>query len=369
MLISAVATTDDEPRTFSNTLSDDDLLSLVLLILPVPSLIISRATSKRLRTFVLRSLHARHGKTAVETAIAELPVDEEDRKFHVRDLFVDEDTRELILAALGEGRAQAWAWESEDPKTRQWLAYTPEASSALDAAYASGEARCELQIGKASFTVDFAAGQQYNKQKASRPVRRPRIGAFETMLMDNMLHFIEDEQQEGLLGGGEPWAPEPGGPSLDEGRRLLDALERACGPSLQELHCAVCSLVRNRVTSMAQHLVKRRPKILRTRFSIEHPPLHHAVRNNAIGAMKWLIAEGEDVREVASNECGSDSVLAYAHDCGSGSATWLLEHHPECADVANPNAAHKTAVQLTRQAMEEAARADAEEDGEEDGEE
>ena len=373
---SVASTTDDEPRTFSNTLSDDDLLSLVLSFLPLPSLTHSRATSKRFRTFVLRSLYARHGKSAVEKAIADLPADEEECKFHVRDLFADEDTRELILAALGEGRAQAWAWESEDPKTRKWLPYTPEATAALDAAYAAGEARCELLIGKASFTVDFAAGQQYNKQKASRPVRRQRFGAFEEMLMESMLHFTGDEQQEGLLGvlgggelGGELWAPEPGsprgGPSLDEGRRLLDALERACGPSLQELHCAVCSLVRNRVTSMAQHLVKSRPETLRARFSIEHPPLHHAVRNNATAAMKWLIAEGQDVREVASHDCGSDSVLAYAHDCCSGSATWLLEHHPECADVANPNEAHRTAVQLTRQAMEEEARADAEEDGEE----
>ena len=141
---SVASTTDDEPRTFSNTLSDDDLLSLVLSFLPLPSLTHSRATSKRFRTFVLRSLYARHGKSAVEKAIADLPADEEERKFHVRDLFADEDTRELILAALGEGRAQAWAWESEDPKTRKWLPYTPEATAALDAAYAAGEARCEL---------------------------------------------------------------------------------------------------------------------------------------------------------------------------------------------------------------------------------
>ena len=124
---SVASTTDDEPRTFSNTLSDDDLLSLVLSFLPLPSLTHSRATSKRFRTFVLRSLYARHGKSAVENAIADFPAEQEERKFHVRDLFTDEDTRELILAVLGEGRAQAWAWESEDPKTRKWLPKLPPA--------------------------------------------------------------------------------------------------------------------------------------------------------------------------------------------------------------------------------------------------
>ena len=40
-----------------------------------------------------------------------------------------------------------------------------------------------------------------------------------------------------------------------------------------------------------------------------------------IGAVEWLLGAGQDVREIASSDCGGDTVLSYAFDCqGAGGA-------------------------------------------------
>ena len=67
-----------------------------------------------------------------------------------------------------------------------------------------------------------------------------------------MSHFMDDRPWS------RGWTEATDGPSLEEGRQLVDELVRVCAPSRDELHCAVNSLVRNNMLAMAQHLAGRR---------------------------------------------------------------------------------------------------------------
>jgi hypothetical protein len=128
-----------------------------------------------------------------------------------------------------------------------------------------------------------------------------------------------------------------------DGKRLVSALVRACEPSPDDLHSAVCSLVRNNCLAMAQHLVAEHGADLRLRPEFDEPPLFNAVRNCAYRSIDWLVNEmGQDVCEVANG--GDDTVLSYAHSCASGSDVWLLQHHPTCAEVVDAPSAHVEAV-------------------------
>lgn len=289
---------------------------------------------------------------AVNSVRAELMglTDASDCKYAMRDMFEQsEDKRRLVLDVLGDSE---WRWESQDPKSSAWVMYTVADSQKLDAAHAHGDKRCELSIGGAPFSVDFKAGQQYNKRKAARPVRRRRFADFGEFVgsPDLFIPFINDSDEEG---GRER---EDGVIPMEDGKRLLDALVHACGPSLEEMHYVVCALVRNNMLSMAQHLTSGRLDVLNFRSSLELPPLHHAVRNFARGAIIWLVSVGQDVKERAHADLGGDSVLSYAKDCSSGSDEWLLREYPECADVVDPPPKHVAAVnELRQQAAKRAA--------------
>ena len=133
-----------------------------------------------------------------------------------------------------------------------------------------------------------------------------------------------------------------------DAKRLVSALVLACEPSPDDLHSAVCSLVRNNCLAMAQHLVADHGADLRLRPEFDEPPLFNAVRNCAFKSIDWLVDEmQQDVCEVANG--GDDTVLSYAHACASGSDKWLLQHHPKCAEVLDPPRRHAEAVAaLTR---------------------
>ena len=91
-----------------------------------------------------------------------------------------------------------------------------------------------------------------------------------------------------------------GEPTVMDGKRLVSALLRACEPSPDDLHSAVCSLLRNNCLAMAQHLVAEHGADLRLRPEFDEPPLFNAVRNCAFKSIDWLVDEmGQDVCEVA----------------------------------------------------------------------
>ena len=137
--------------------------------------------------------------------------------------------------------------------------------------------------------------------------------------------------------------PNAGEPMVVDGKRLVSALVHACEPSADDLHSAVCSLVRNNCLAMAQHLVAVHGADLCLRPEFDEPPLYNAVRNCAFNSIDWLVNEmGQDVCEVANG--GNDTVLSYAHRCASGSDKWLLQHHPKCAEVVDAPSAHVKAV-------------------------
>ena len=134
-----------------------------------------------------------------------------------------------------------------------------------------------------------------------------------------------------------------------DGKRLVSALVRACGPSPDELHSAVCSLVRNNCLALAQHLVAKHGVDLHLRPEFEEPPLFNAIRNSAFKSFDWLVNEmGQDICEVANG--GNDTVLSYAHSCANGADVWLLRHHPECVKVMDAPSAHLDAVAALKQA-------------------
>lgn len=291
--------------------------------------------------------------TAVLDTLKELKaLDSDEVRFIVRDYFNDPGRRELLLAALGEEprAAKEWLWESQDPRAGSWVPYDPDSSRALDGAYARGEKRCDVVVGGRTFTVDFSAQQQYNQQKAARPVRRRRLARFDETFLAECLTYLSDDFDNRP---GRSWRQSTEGPSLDEGRRLVDAVVRSCGPSQAQLYCACCTLLRNGMLSMAKHLTAHSPKLLEARPPGEYPPLFHAVRNNYQGAVAWLVNAGQKLSEIASEEAGIDSVLSYAHSCNSGSAEWLLREYPESATVEGAPPQHEEALQLLRQRARE----------------
>lgn len=297
--------------------------------------------------------------TAVFDTLKELKVlDSDELRFFVKDYFnnSDKDRQGLLLAALGEDArlAKEWTWESQDPRVGGWMPYELDVSRALDAAYARGEKRCDIVVGGRTFTVDFAAQQQYNQQKAARPVRRRRLACFDEAFLTECLIDLSDDSDDP---SGRPWQQSAERPSLDEGRRLIDAVVKSCGPSRAELHCSLCALLRNGMLSMAKHLTAHSPKLLEARPPNELPPLFHAVRNNYQGAVAWLVSEGQSLSEIASDDEGVDSVLSYAHRCDSGSAEWLLRMYPESATVEGAPPQHEEALKLLRQQASERAAA------------
>ena len=164
--------------------------------------------------------------------------------------------------------------------------------------------------------------------------------------------FIDDSRDDQVADPPSAHGRSPrdaGAPTVLDGKRLVSALVRACEPSPDDLHSAVCSLVRNNCLAMAQHLVAEHDADLRLRPEFDEPPLFNAVRNCAFKSIDWLVNDmGQDVCEVANS--GGDTVLSYAHGCASGSDEWLLQHHPKCAGVVDAPSAHVQAVAALNQA-------------------
>ena len=63
-------------------------------------------------------------------------------------------------------------WTSSDPKSGASVPYAEEISIFIEEALARGEGKCDITINSKPFTVDFKAKRQYNKQNASRAVKR-----------------------------------------------------------------------------------------------------------------------------------------------------------------------------------------------------
>jgi hypothetical protein len=341
---------DEPPPNFTSLITNDDVLRLLLSFVPTPSLVDGRSACKRFRSFTHEALCARHGPTAVADTVTELEAesDPDERINLIRDWFGKDDTRELVLAALGEvpGTSDWWSWESQDPRDGRWVRYTTEITAALDASNARGERRHKISIGGKPFEVDFVAGKQYNRSKSARPVRRERLADFEDVV-PLMLPFIDDGPDGSDARRG---AEGRQGPSLSEGRRLVSAMIRCCGPCEEQLHVAICSLVRNHMLGIAQHVARGHPGVLDVRPEDERPPLFHAVRNFGAKSILWLVSAGQDLTELASAPHGGDThtVLSYAYEINSGATEWLLKTLPECANVPNAPRKHREALESTR---------------------
>ena len=66
-------------------------------------------------------------------------------------------------------------WESEDPATKEWVAYPPETAAQLESALRAGHGSKKLLFLGKPYTFDFSAYLQINEYNASRYIRRREV--------------------------------------------------------------------------------------------------------------------------------------------------------------------------------------------------
>ena len=68
-------------------------------------------------------------------------------------------------------------WVSKDPKSKEWVFYSPDVDQQIEAAHGQGLAVASVTIDGIDFSVDFGKMRQCNQRGGSRRVKRVNVVA------------------------------------------------------------------------------------------------------------------------------------------------------------------------------------------------